>query len=94
MMKLANADKRVFQRGVSMAASTLPGAGCLSLRSAAGEHRISLPGERPLQRDKCCTAAEFGWYRGFLSVPTFWLGRIFYLRNSNCKKVAVESVKG
>lgn len=77
-----------------MAASTLPGAGCLSLRSAAGEHRISLPGERPLQQDKCRIVAEFGWYRGFWSVPILWLGRTFYLRILNCKKVAVKLVRG
>ena len=64
-----------------MAESTLPVAGCLSLRSAAGENIVVCRGKRPLQRNEC-RIAEFGWYRGFIRPDLYNWGGFYFCRQS------------
>lgn len=77
--------KTGLQRSVSMAESTLPVAGCLSLRSAASERYSSLPGEAPL------IAKQVSHYCGIwvvprnISVPIYIIGADFYLAEASVK---------
>ena len=73
-----------------MAESTLPVAGCLSLRSAVGENIVVCRGKRPLQRNKC-RFAEFGWYRGIFRPDLYnWDGFFILSTNRSTNSISIE----
>ena len=73
-----------------MAESTLPVAGCLSLRSAVGENIVVCRGKRPLQRNKC-RFAEFGWYRGIFRPDLYnWDGIFILSTNRSTNSISIE----
>ncbi len=73
-----------------MAESTLPVAGCLSLRSAVGENIVVCRGKRPLQRNKC-RFAEFGWSRGIFRPDLYnWDGIFILSTNRSTNSISIE----